>query len=172
MADCTVAINYVLQWEDAGLTGVITHTRDGLRTRYGIDEHYHPELTNSLFYGSMGSTPALEIAYAIYRTSYCPPLCIEEIQNQAVANKLLCLGVNVGIVTASKMLQDALCVDGDGHIGPITLHALENDGSTTGGYAGVLAQLREEAENHYLELVEKYPEKRVYLKDWMRRAAA
>ena len=167
-----MAINSVLQWEDAGLTGVITHTHDGMRTRYGIDEHYHPELSQSLFYTSMGSTPALEIAYAIYRTSYCPPLCIEEIMDQPVANKLLSLGVNVGVQPASKMLQDALCVLGDGRIGPITLHALENDGSVSGGYAGVLVHLKEEAENYYLELVEKHPEKRVWLKGWMRRAAA
>lgn len=167
VADTTVAINYVLSWEDAGLTGIITETHDGMRTRFGIDEHYHPELTESLYYSSMGATAALAIAIAIYRTSYCPCLCIEEITSQAEANKLLSLGVNVGVVRAAKMLQDVLAVEGDGHIGPLTLQKLD--------YADppqVLKALREEAEDYYLAIVRAHPEKRIYLDGWLKRAAA
>jgi hypothetical protein len=167
MADATAAINYVLSWEDAGLTGVITETHDGMRTRFGIDEHYHPELTSSLFFSSMGATAALGIALAIYRTTYCPPLCIEEIANQAEANKLLSLGVNLGVERASKMLQDILCVEGDGRIGPLTLQKLEYSDPPQ-----VLKSLREEAENYYRAIVKAHPEKRVFLDGWLRRAAA
>ncbi len=90
----------------------ITSTADGKRTRFGIDEHWHPELTNCLFYSSMGKVAALEIARGIYELRYCQPLCIAEIVSQEVANKLLSLGVNVGVVPAARMLQDAVTVGG------------------------------------------------------------
>src|SRR5271154_5683394 len=98
MANVDAARNYVLGWEDATLSGVITITADGKRTRVGIDEHWHPELTNCLYYSSMGPVAALQIARGIYDVSYCHPLCIVEIADQEIANKLLSLGVNVGVV--------------------------------------------------------------------------
>src|SRR6202166_5347148 len=108
MANVDAAIDYVLGWEDSTLSGVITTTADGKRTRFGIDEHWHPELTNCLYYGSMGQVAALQIARGIYDVSYCQPLCIAEIANQEIANKLLSMGVNVGVVNAARMLQSAV----------------------------------------------------------------
>src|ERR1700728_2741214 len=109
MADVTAAINSVLMWEDSTLSGVITKDSGGL-TRFGIAERYHPELTASLFYGSLGQAAALKIACGIYDISYCQPLCIAEIDNQEVANKLLSLGVNLGVNRAARMLQAAVGV--------------------------------------------------------------
>lgn len=166
MADVQVAIDYVLSWEDTTLSGKITVDPGG-RTRYGIAEKFHPELTNCLFYGSMGQIAALQIARGIYETSYCEPLCIAEISNQDVANKLLSLGVNTGLIPAVRMLQDAVCVVGDGRIGPLTLHALD-----LAEPEKVLADLRTEAESYYEDLVEKNPNYEVYKAGWLRRAAA
>ena len=167
MADCNAAVNYVLAWEDAQLSGVITKTPDGKRTRFGIDEHWHPELTNCLFFSSMGRTAALQIAVGIYENSYCQPLCLAHIANQDIADKLLSLAVNIGVVPAAKLLQDALLVEGDGRIGPLTLHALDLADS-----AKVLADLRDEAEFYYNELMAKNPGLAVYRAGWLRRAAA
>jgi hypothetical protein len=167
MADLNAAIDYVLGWEDATLSGAITTAPDGKRTRFGIDEHWHPELTNCLFYSSMGQVAALQIARGIYDLSYCQPLCIAEIANQDIANKLLSLGVNVGVVNAARMLQDAVTVVGDGRIGPLTLHALDLSDPEK-----VLADLRTEAENYYDELVKANPSLEVYRAGWLRRAAA
>jgi lysozyme family protein len=167
MADVVAAIDYVLGWEDASLSGVITTAPDGKRTRFGIDEHWHPELTNCLYYGSMGQVAALQIARGIYETSYCAPLCIADIASQEVANKLLSLGVNVGVMNAAKMLQDAVSVVGDGRIGPLTLHAL--DLSDAGK---VLAAMRLEAETYYEGLIARNPELEVFRAGWLRRAAA
>src|ERR1700735_4232869 len=125
MANVDAAIDYVLGWEEATLSGGITATQDGKAPRFGSDEHWHPELTNCLYFGSMGQVAALQIARGIYDLSYCQPLCIAEISNQEIANKLLSLGVNVGVVNAARMLQDAVTVGGDGRIGPLTLHALD-----------------------------------------------
>jgi lysozyme family protein len=167
MPNVNAAIDYVLGWEDATLSGAITTAPDGKRTRFGIDEHWHPELTNCLFYSSMGQVAALQIARGIYDISYCEPLCIAEIASQDVANKLLSLGVNVGVMNAARMLQDAVTVVGDGRIGPLTLHALD-----LADPEKVLADLRAEAENYYDELVKANPNLEVYRAGWLRRAAA
>jgi lysozyme family protein len=167
MANVTAAIDYVLGWEDATLSGVVTTAPDGKRTRFGIDEHWHPELTNCLYFGSMGQVAALQIARGIYDNNYCQPLCIEAIVDQDVANKLLSLGVNVGVVQAARMLQDAVSVVGDGRIGPLTLHALD-----LADPAKVLDDLRAEAESYYESLVKRDPSLAVYRVGWMRRAEA
>jgi lysozyme family protein len=167
MADVKAAIDYVLKFEDATLSGVITESPDGKHTRYGIDEHFHPELTNCLFYTSMGSTAALKIAESIYAKQYADPLCIAEITNQGIANKLLSLGVNCGVGTAAKMLQDALNVQGDGRIGPLTLHALD-----VSDPEAVLGLLKNEAVQHYRNLVAANPDLEQYERGWLARAEA
>lgn len=166
MANVDTAIDYVLGWEDSTLSGVIT-TDPGGRTRFGIAERFHPELTNCLYYSSMGQVAALQIARGIYDISYAQPLCIAEIESQDIANKLLSLGVNVGVVTAAKMLQDAVSVVGDGRIGPLTLHAIDLSDPEV-----VLARLRDEAEQHYDDLVEANPKLSIYRAGWLRRARA
>ena len=167
MANVEAAIDYVLSWEDSTLSGVITTAPDGKRTRFGIDEHWHPELSNCLYFSSMGQVAALQIAKGIYDISYCQPLCIAEIAKQEIANKLLSLGVNVGVVNAAKMLQDAVTVVGDGRIGPLTLHALD-----LADPQKVLEDLRGEAENYYDALTAKSPNLAIYWPGWLRRAAA
>lgn len=167
MADVEIAIDYVLQWEDASLSGAITNAPDGKRTRFGIDEHFHPELTNCLYFSSMGKAAALQIARGIYLRQYCEPLCIAEIPDQDVANKLLSLGVNVGVVPAARMLQDAVRVVGDGRIGPLTLHALD-----LALPQKVLEDLRAEAESYYDTLMQTNPKLAMYRAGWLRRANA
>lgn len=168
MADVTAAIDAVLRWEDDSMEGVITSTPDGKRTRYGIDEHYHPELTSCMFYSKdMSSTAALIIARKVYVDNYADPLCIADMQDQGIANKLLSLGVNIGVKPAAKMLQEAINVEGDGRIGPITLITLE-----TADPVKVEDDLRELAVKHYEDDVAAHPEKRRFLKGWLRRANA
>jgi lysozyme family protein len=167
MADVEAAIQYVLHQEDATLSGVVTQTADGKRTRFGIDEHFHPELASCLFYDSMGSMAALKIAEGIYARQYCDPLCIAEISDQQVANKLLSLGVNCGIGPAAKMLQDALEVPGDGRIGPLTLDALDRAQPSV-----VLSRVRELAVEHYEDLIHKDQSLAVFRTGWLRRAEA
>lgn len=167
MADVNAAIQYVLRQEDATMSGVITRAVDGMRTRWGIDEHFHPELKNCLFYDSMGSIAALRVAESIYTKQYCEPLCIAEIPDQEIANKLLSLGVNCGVGTAAKMLQEALEVMGDGRIGPITLDALDRAEPGL-----ILGRLRELAAEHYEELIRNNSSLAIYRTGWLRRAEA
>lgn len=169
MADIAAAIQYVLSEEDATLSGVITSRKDNnghvWLTRYGIDQQYYPELTNCLFYSSMGSIAARAIAERLYRAGYAEPMCIAEIPDQKLANKLLSLGINCGAATASKMLQDVLGVEGDGRIGPITLDKLDRaDPNRT------LDALKERAVSYYERLVDQQPQLKGYLKGWLHRA--
>jgi lysozyme family protein len=167
MADVKTAIDYVIGFEDSTLSGVITETPDGKHTRFGIDEHDHPELTNCLFYGSMGSMAALKIAESIYEREYADPLCIAEIQNQPLANKLLSLGVNCGVVTIAKILQGILGVSGDGRIGPLTLDAIDK-----ADQSDLLDRLRAAGAQHYLDLIAANPSLAEYKKGWLARAEA
>lgn len=166
VANVDVAIGYALSWEDSTLSGKITED-DGGRTRFGIAEIYHPELTNSMFYSSMGSTAALIVAKGIYAKQYAEPLCIEEIANQDIANKLLSLGINIGISRASKMLQAAVGVAEDGVIGAQTLLALSRTSTNE-----VLADLRASAERFYVQDAAANPENDKYLNGWLARARA
>lgn len=167
MANVDAAISYVLGFEDSTLSGTITKTPDGKRTRFGVDEHYHPELTACGFYSDMGSIAALQIAKGIYAKEYADPLCIEEIANQDIANKLLSLGVNIGISRASKMLQDAVGVAEDGRIGVQTLMKLSSASPLQ-----VLADLRASACRYYAQVAADHPDDAQYLKGWLARANA
>jgi lysozyme family protein len=165
MANVDAAISYTLEFEDSTLSGKIT-VDDGGRTRFGIAEKYHPELTNSLFYSSMGQVAALQVARGIYAKDYADQLCIEEIANQDIANKLLSLGINIGISRTSKMLQSAVGVTEDGVIGVQTLLALSR-----AEVVDVLAALRAQAERYYVQVAAD-PEDEQYLAGWLRRARA
>lgn len=168
MADVNAAIDYTLRWEDESLSGVITTNDDGVtKTRFGIDERFHPELVACGFYSDMGSVAALAIARNVYAQHYAEPLSIAQIGNQEVANKLLSLGVNIGVETAARMLQLAVHVPGDGSIGPKTLFALANANP-----AQVHESLDDQAISHYYSLVAADQSKQKYLDGWLRRAEA
>ncbi|HUD21855.1 MAG TPA: putative peptidoglycan-binding domain-containing protein [Acidobacteriaceae bacterium] len=168
MANQDVAISYALSFEDSKLTGVITTNDDGVtKTRYGIDQRFHQDLGASGFFKDMGSIAALQIAKGVYAQSYCLPLCITEISNQDIANKLLSLGINIGVKPVSKFLQDAVGVTEDGVIGVQTLMKLSSADSLL-----VLTDLRASAERFYYADVAANPDKQKDLKGWLARARA
>jgi lysozyme family protein len=167
MANVDTAIDYTLSFEDSTLSGVITTAKDGKRTRFGVDEHYHPDLVACGFYSDMGKIAALTIARNVYTQSYAAPLSIAEIGNQEIANKLLSLGVNIGVGNAAMMLQLALRVPCDGSIGPKTLFALVNANP-----AQVIESIDDQAIAHYHDEVAKDPSKKKYLNGWLTRAEA
>lgn len=156
----------MLDWEDATLSGKITVDAGG-RTRLGIAERFHPELTETTFYTSMGIIPAVNMAVGIYKAQYAEPLSIAEMANQNIANKMLSLGVNVGIKRAAMWLQAILKIKADGSIGAFTLMALSDADPL-----GVLAALKERAVRFYVQDVQDHPELEPDLKGWLARANA
>jgi Glycosyl hydrolase 108 len=81
MADIQEAIYSVLRQEDATLSGVITDIPgdSGGRTRYGIAERWHPELTATGFFSTMSSAAALKVAEGVYAASYAKHLMLAQI---------------------------------------------------------------------------------------------
>lgn len=172
MADEIAAIDYVIgTWEDVGLTGRVTvNKKTGKRTRFGIDETWHPEYTHSTFYTTMLNKDALALAHSTYVVSYSRPLCIKYINDQEVANKVLSLGINIGVHNAAKLLQLAALVPfhPDGKIGDITLAHVNRIVATD----IILANLTERAVEYYENVVKAKPEDETFLKGWLRRARA
>lgn len=166
MADVSTAIEYGLDFEDPARSGVVTDDSGG-RTRFGVAERFHPELTSTTFYTTMPQVQALHKALDIYNTQYCNALCIAEIAYQDVANRLFSYGINMGIDPASMVLQDSVGAKADGVIGPFTLQALEKLSSDV-----VVGRMRMGAEAHYMEVVKSNPQDAKYLNGWIKRARA
>ena len=171
MANVQTAIDYVIgTWEDVGLTGVITtNKRTGKRTRFGIDETWHPECSNTGFFTTMSKEDALAVAERIYTYAYAGPLATKFITSQSVANKVLSLGINVGNANAAKLLQLAVNTpfDPDGKIGDITLYLTNSQDP-----AITLANLTTRAVEYYENVVKNKPEDQEFLEGWLRRARA
>ena len=102
MADFKPAFEFVLQHEDATRSGRVTVDAGG-RTRFGIAEKFHPELTEEFFTGP--AEDALQEAQKIEKRDYWDCLRLSEVENQNVANKLFDMGVNMGVRQAAVYSQ-------------------------------------------------------------------
>ena len=167
MADVTAAIDYVLSFEDAGLVGVVTTDSGGGRTRFGIAENFHPWISQIGFYTTMSKDEALGGALVLYVSEYCLPLQIAAITNQNLANKLLSLGVNVGVAQVSLWLQEAVGAIPDGDIGPATLAAVNKADPQK-----ALDALKAQAVLSYQQIAKDNPADEQYLAGWIARANA
>jgi lysozyme family protein len=167
MADVDKAIDFVLMQEDPELTGEITQIKadTGGRTRFGVAEKYHSDLTNTGFYDSMSNSTALSIAEEVYEKDYAGPLYLTEIQNQNIANALLSFAVNQGLETAVRIFQRALGVDDDGQMGPKTIMAANNYSSTI-----LLNSLYNMESVYYNRIVALNSSQHVFLAGWINRA--
>jgi lysozyme family protein len=178
MADFKPAFAFVLQHEDPDVTGKVTEDAGG-RTRFGIAGKFHPELPEEFFTGP--AEEALAEAERIEQDQYWNRMCMDEIQNQNVANKLFDMGVNMGVVQASLYAQRAANVllarsarpfgdarlAEDGVIGGKTLAAI--NALEPREYYQVLCEL---SEAHYRHVVAVNPAQAVNLNGWLLRAQA
>lgn len=174
MADIYIAVDFVLNQEDAGLTGRVTVLKGdtGGRTRFGIAEHFHPELTSTGFFGTMPNVQAFPIAQNIYISEYAPKLSIPQIASQDVANRILSFAVNEGQHEAVLLLQRALVALGhpvaeDGVPGPATLGAINSCPATA-----LVAQIRAVQKQFYINLVASHPALQPELNGLINRAEA
>lgn len=133
MADIKQAVDFVLRQEDSRLSGEITTLPGdrGGRTRFGIAERFHPDLTRSGYFDSMPPDEALETAEEIYAEQYGAGLHLDRIDSQEVANRLLSFAVNEGPHEAVTIAQRACIglgcdITDDGQVGPATIKALNS----------------------------------------------
>lgn len=166
MADVETAIAYVLRQEDSTLSGVITNTVSdrGGRTRFGVAESAHPELTSSGFYGTMPVPQALTVAKQLYKEAYANRLHLATVANQQVANALLSFAINQGVKTAVECFQKTLGVVVDGNLGPATLVAINTLTPEI-----LLGKLETVEGEHYLKLIGEHPEQNRFRNGWLYR---
>jgi lysozyme family protein len=175
MADFKPAFAFVLLHEDPTCSGKVTEDAGG-RTRFGIAGKFHPELPEEFFTGP--AEEALAEAEKIEERDYWAPMRLGEIENQNVANKLLDMGVNMGVHQAGVYAQRAAnyllgraaaagrLVE-DGKIGEKTLAAI--NALEAREYYQALCEL---SEAHYRHVAAVNPEQAVNLQGWLKRAQA
>jgi lysozyme family protein len=163
MADIDIAVEYVLRQEDSKLSGVIT-TDLGGRTRFGVAEKFHPELTSTGFYDTMPTAQALEIAISVYKSIYANTLKLNTISDQTVANALLSYAVNVGTVRAVKLLQRTLGLLEDGILGPFTINKIESIMPKN-----LLIAWKNVMLAYYDDVANDHPTDAIYLNGWINR---
>lgn len=173
MAELGLALTYVLHWEDPKMTGVIVVDNNGALVRYGINKKFHPNVDARFWSAAtMGRAEALLTAKEIYVTEYWMPLHGNELVDQDVANKLLDMAVNQGVVTAIRQVQKVAKTWGkkievDGKFGPITLAAVNELNPQQ-----ALAGLRKEWEIRFEMVLELHPEWESSRDNWTKRANA
>ena len=177
MADFKTAFLFTLQHEDSTRSGKVTEDAGG-RTRFGIAEKFHPDLSEEFFTGP--TEDALAEAEKIEEREYWDAMRLAEIENQNVANKLFDMGVNMGVHQAAILAQRAanfLLRTGadaaaaqlaeDGVIGEKTLAAI--NAVIPADYHRALCEL---SEAHYRHLAAVNPQQAVNLGGWLKRAQA
>lgn len=163
MADVDIAVEYVLRQEDSKLSGVITRDSGG-RTRFGVAEKFHPELTNTGFFDTMPTAQALEVAIKTYKNQYAPQLQLGKIISQAIANTFLSYAINDGTEIAIKLIQKLLgCVE-DGEMGQKTLNAINTLAPTY-----LMVAWKTMMISHYKQIVDNNPSDSIYLQGWLNR---
>lgn len=166
MADLDTAVEFMLRLEDSTLAGVITDIPgdSGGRTRFGVAERFHPDLTKTGFYDTMNQPDALRLAKLIYRTQYCASLRLDQFKDQNIANCMLSFAVNEGVIEAVKIFQRALKLPPDGIIGSQTL-----DKANSVKAEDVMLAIYQQQKAFYIDLVEKDPTKQKFLNGWINR---
>jgi lysozyme family protein len=152
MADFNEAVKITLSFEG----GYTEYENDpGGPTNFGITQSDMP--------GVDMRTITQQQAIDYYQEHYWKPL-YSQIENQAVANKLFDMGVNLGVGTAIKMLQEVIGVPVDGSFGPNTLAATNEAGEE------LLPAYKARLVKHYQAVVATDPEDAEFLVGWLRRA--
>lgn len=157
------AVEMVLQHEG----GYVNDPADpGGETKYGISKRAYPHLDIR--------TLTREEAIAIYRRDWWDRYRMGEIEDVAIASKVLDVFVNVGPIQGATIVQRALHACGqrhvtvDGIIGTQTIAAI----NAVKPRAALLAAIRAEAASYYRDLVARRPELRRYKQGWLNRAYA
>lgn len=177
MANFEQAVERTLQWE--GGYSVDPHDPGG-ETLFGVARKRHPEWSGwqrvdelkkhfsadpHALAGVLSADGGLrENAKSFYEDNFWN---YDDINTQAIANKVFDMGVNMGPHVAVGLLQDAVNVDVDGKFGPHTLEATNNANS-----AVLWDKLVNNALAYYKHLITEKPDLQRYWHDWSRRAQA
>jgi lysozyme family protein len=156
---------WVLRQEDSTLSGDVVALNDGQGlTRFGIAQKSHPEVPPDFY--TKEPAAALLDAEKIYETTYWNRFQGDHVNSDEVASCLLSFSINDGTSREIKMLQECLGVMVDGAMGPDTLRHTNAYNPTQ-----LSAALRAAQADFYRAVVAAHPERAIYLKGWLKRAA-
>ena len=154
MADFNKAIEKTLINEG----GYVNDPSDrGGETKYGISKRAYPNV-------DIKNLTTNE-AKAIYKRDYWDKLKADHIESQLVASELFDTAVNMGVRTASKLIQGCLGTHPDGIIGNITLQKINEIDEEL-----LLLRFKLAKVARYAYLAKKRPANRKYLLGWINRA--
>ena len=154
MADFNKAIEKTLVNEG----GYVNDPSDrGGETNYGISKRSYPnvDIQNLTVAG----------AKEIYKRDYWDRLRADEIGSQQVAFELFDTAVNMGVRTASKLIQSCVGSHPDGVIGNMTLQNINTTDEEL-----LLLRFKLSKVARYTYLAKKRPANRKYLLGWINRA--
>lgn len=152
MSDFNQAVLNTLTWEG----GFVDDPSDpGGATNFGITQADMP--------GRDIRSLTEQDAIAYYSEHYWKPL-YSQITSQPVASKIFDAGVNDGVGTAVRILQDALGMPVDGVFGPNTLSETNQRGDA------LLTDFKVKLIEHYQNIVKNNPAEIKFLAGWLRRA--
>lgn len=101
----------------------------------------------------------------IYKDGYWDKCWGDKIADSNLAHLLVDFAINSGCKKAIKTLQSIIGVDDDGIMGKITLNAINSYYNPK----ELFEELKEARKKHYLDIVEKNPSQKVFLKGWLNR---
>lgn len=165
-------IRIILRNECGSGNGYVDDRDDkGGQTIYGITRRNHPELK---IWNSIDQLPTIrekkayraseeemEEVRMIYYRKYYRKLQCDYFNDENLALQLFDFGVNAGISTAAKLLQEVLGVTKDGIVGEQTVH-------TANVQKKVCEKYKTKRKQYYMA-VSKKGNNAKYLKGWLRR---
>jgi len=161
--------------------GLSDHPSDrGGLTKYGITAATWQAYCNDVQPSDRRSVRdiTLEDAKSVYRRNYWDSLGLDSV-DAAIAAEVFDTAVNCGVGTAARLAQRAfnlIRIDGatpllvDGKLGPITRARL-NEMVRLGYRQSLLGSLNAYQAIHYIDIVERNPSQRVFIRGWMKRCA-
>ena len=176
MSQFPPALDYVLNFEDAARSYANVPDVGGYAIA-GINSKSWPASYAAILACEQSSRGPMVATF--YQNSFWTPMKLGGLDSQDLANRVLDAGVNMGIGTAIKLMQNAAnllkpgLVEVDGANGPNTLAAVNSLEPEA-----ILAAFRSLRLGHYQEIVDNDSSKAVYLGTaqkpgpWWRRAEA
>jgi lysozyme family protein len=156
------------KWEG----GLSNHLDDrGGKTFCGITKKYYPDWPGWKLVDTLTHTVDVKHTAALvdnfYYNEFWKKIKGDSLPNQAFADAMLSVSVNLGLDQATKLLQEMLRVTKDGVLGPETLKAVQNRGASK----LFLQNFLDRVGRFYLDLVKKDPKNQIFLNGWQNRLA-
>jgi type VI secretion system secreted protein VgrG len=161
-----------MRFEDSIPSGRVTSEPNGGKARFGINSAAHPEMRPGFW--TDPAEIAIKDAEEVEFNGYWRHLQLGGILNQAVANKVFDMAINMGTKPAAVLAQRA-CVMGkyglqlnvDGIIGQATLDAINSCPPDV-----MLQGLRDLSIAYYQHIEQVHPAEAKWEGSWMARAKA